>query len=107
MRKSIITLVLSNGAIERNIKQVIEENKSILIDKCGYLSDEYPDMEYTNLLMNSKHLLNIPVSPFAMMIITIVLVGDGTKDKFLASPLIRIDDREETVVYLNKNSMMI
>jgi len=107
MRKSIINLVISNGAVERHVKNVIEENKAILIDRCGYLNDEHPDIEYGNLLMNSKHLLNIRVVPFSMMIITIILGGDGKKDKFMVSPLTRIDNTEETVVYSNKNSMMI
>jgi len=107
MRKSIINLVLSNGAKERSIKQVIEENKAILMDKCGYLNDEHPDLEYGNLLLNSKHLLNIPVNAFSMMIITIILGGDDKKDKFMVSPLTRIDNNEETIVYSNKNSMMI
>jgi len=96
---------LSNGAVERSIKEVIEENKSVVMDKCGYLNDEHPELEYGNMMMNSKHLLNIPVAPFSMMIIVVVI--DGKKDKFMVSSLKRIDVNENTVVYSNSNSMMI
>jgi len=105
MRRSIINFVLSNGAVERSIKEVIEENKSVVMDKCGYLNDEHPELEYGNMMMNSKHLLNIPVAPFSMMIIVVVI--DGKKDKFMVSSLKRIDVNENTVVYSNSNSMMI
>ena len=96
---------MSNGAVERSIKEVIEENKSVVMDKCGYLNDEHPELEYGNMMMNSKHLLNIPVAPFSMMIIVVVI--DGKKDKFMVSSLKRIDVNENTVVYSNSNSMMI
>ena len=96
---------MSNGAVERSIKQIIEENKAVVMEKCGYLNDEHPDLEYGNLMMNSKHLLNIPVAPFSMMIVVIII--DGNKDKFMVSSLKRIDANEDTIVYSNSNSMMI